>query len=77
MPTIGKRPIIEVESIPMLPPQINEKEAAEAIKKLWQSVTIKEITQLFLPIWEGVLKKKTGEERIVRIEGINGNEIKG
>jgi uncharacterized protein len=75
MPSIGKRPIIEVESIPMLEPMIREKDAAELIKKVWNNVTIKEITQLFLPIWEGVLKKKTGEERIIKIDAINGKLI--
>jgi hypothetical protein len=75
MASIGKRPIIEVESIPMLEPKIKEKDAAELIKKIWHNVTIKEITQLFLPVWEGVLKKKTGEERTIRIDGINGKLI--
>ncbi len=75
MASIGKRPIIEVESIPMLEPKIKEKDAAELIKKIWHNVTIKEITQLFLPVWEGVLKKKTGEERTIKIDGINGKLI--
>jgi uncharacterized protein len=75
MASIGRRPIIEVESIPIIEPKIKEKDAAELIKKIWHNVTIKEITQLFLPVWEGVLKKKTGEERTIRIDGINGKLI--
>lgn len=75
MPSIGRRPIIEVEMTPLIEAKYNEKEVAEIVKKLWHNIRIKEITHLFLPVWEGVLKKKTGEERIVRIDGINGNRI--
>jgi len=74
--SIGKRPIVEVESAAMLPPNLEEKRAIELLKKLWGNVNVKEITHLFLPVWEGVLKKKTGEERVVRIDAINGKEIK-
>ncbi|MBT4870517.1 MAG: ATP-binding protein [Candidatus Diapherotrites archaeon] len=74
--SIGKMPITEVEAVSVIPPKIEEKELAELLKKLWGNVTVKEITHLFLPIWEGVLKKKTGEERIERIDAINGNQIK-
>ncbi len=73
--SIGRRPIIEVESIGMLQPNFSDKDAAEIVKKLWHNITIREISQLFLPIWEGVLKKKTGEERIVMIDAINGKQI--
>ena len=76
MPSIGKRPIIEVESVPLLHPKIEEKEAVDLIKKVWKNISVKEVTHLFLPIWEGVLKKKTGEERVVRIDAINGRQIK-
>ncbi len=75
MPSVGRRPIIEVESMPIIAPEINEKEAAELLKKLWHNVTIREITQLFLPVWEGILKRKTGEERVVRIDAINGKKL--
>ncbi len=75
MPSIGRRPITEVESAVLIQPKIQEKEAAELIKKMWGNITVKEITHLFIPIWEGVLKKKTGEERTEIIEGINGNRI--
>lgn len=73
--SIGRRPIIEVESVSITPPKYSESEIAEVIKKLWKNITIREISQLFLPVWEGVLKKKTGEERIVMIDGINGKLI--
>ncbi|MBT4596992.1 MAG: DUF853 family protein [Candidatus Diapherotrites archaeon] len=76
MPSIGKRPIIEVESVPLLRPNIEEKEAVDLIKKVWKNISVKEVTHLFLPVWEGVLKKKTGEERVVRIDAINGRQIK-
>jgi uncharacterized protein len=75
LPSIGKRPIIEVESVPILEPKISEKEIAELLKKLWKNINIREINQLYLPVWEGVLKKKTGEERIIKIDGINGKKI--
>ena len=48
----------------------------DLLKKLWGNVAVKEITQIFLPVWEGVLKKKTGEERIVLIDAINGQKIR-
>lgn len=76
LPSIGRRPIIEIESVSIIPPNYSEKEIADLIKKLWKNITIREISQLFLPVWEGVLKKKTGEERIVMIDGINGKQIK-
>lgn len=73
--SIGKRPIIEVDGIAIINPKISEKDSAELLKKLWKHITIKEITQIYLPVWEGVLKKKTGEERIIIIDGINGKKI--
>jgi predicted transcriptional regulator len=76
IPSIGKRPITEVESAAVIPPVLEEKEIPELLKKLWGSITVKEVTHLFLPVWEGVLKKKTGEERTIMIDGINGKEIK-
>ncbi|MEK6958730.1 MAG: hypothetical protein AABW59_01655, partial [archaeon] len=75
MPSIGKRPITEIESVSLVQGSLSEKEVPHLIKKIWGNVSVKSITHLFLPIWEGVLKKKTGEERIVRIEAINGNMI--
>ena len=63
LPSIGKRQITEVDSAILVQPVLSEKEIPELLKKLWGSVTVKEITHLFLPIWEGVLKKRTGEER--------------
>jgi hypothetical protein len=73
--SIGKRPITEVESAALVSPNLTEKEVPELLKKLWGNIVVKEITHLFLPVWEGVLKKKTGEERIVVIDAISGNKI--
>jgi intein/homing endonuclease/DNA helicase HerA-like ATPase len=73
--SIGKRPIAEVESAALVSPALNEKEIPELLKKLWGNVVVKEITHIFLPVWEGTLKKKTGEERIIAIEAINGKQI--
>ena len=36
---------------------------------------MKEITELYLPVWEGVMKKRTGEERVERVDAINGNRL--
>ncbi len=76
LPSIGKRPITEVDSAILIQPIMSEKEIPELLKKLWGNVAVKEITHLFLPVWEGVLKKKTGEERIVQIDAINGRPVK-
>ncbi|MFA5125877.1 MAG: LAGLIDADG family homing endonuclease [archaeon] len=73
--SIGKRPIKEVETAALVSPNLTEKEVPELLKKLWGNIIVKEITHLFLPVWEGVLKKKTGEERSVAIDAINGNKI--
>jgi len=73
--SIGKRPITEVETAALVSPNLTEKEIPELLKKLWGNVVTKEITHLFLPVWEGVLKKKTGEERIIAIDAINGKRI--
>ena len=75
LPSIGERQITEVDSAILVQPVLSEKEIPELLKKLWGSVTVKEITHLFLPIWEGVLKKRTGEERTILIDGINGKRI--
>lgn len=75
LPSIGKRQITEVDSAIIIQPILSEKEIPELLKKLWGSVIVKEITHLFLPIWEGVLKKRTGEEKIILIDGINGGRI--
>jgi DNA helicase HerA-like ATPase len=74
--SIGKRAINEVETAALVSPNLTEKEIPELLKKLWGNVTVKEITHLFLPVWEGVLKKKTGEERVIIIDAINGKTIK-
>ncbi len=73
--SVGKMPITEVESAALVPPNFNEKEIPDLLKKLWGNVAVKEVTHLFLPIWEGVLKKKTGEERIIIIDAINGKQL--
>jgi uncharacterized protein len=74
--SIGKMPITEVEAVSIIQPKFSEKEIPALLKKLWGNITVKEITHLFLPIWEGVLKKRTGEERTQRIDALNGNQIK-
>jgi len=76
LPSIGKRPITEVEGISVVPPALQEREVPELLKKLWGNITVKEIRHLFLPVWEGVLKKKTGEERTIIIDAINGKQMK-
>jgi len=76
LPSIGKRPITEIESAAVIPPALNEHDLPELLKKLWGNVNVKEVTHLFLPVWEGVLKKRTGEERVVLIDAINGKQIK-
>jgi len=73
--SIGKRPITEVETAALVSPNLTEKEVPELLKKLWGNIVVKEVTHLFLPVWEGVLKKKTGEERSIAIDAINGNKI--
>jgi len=73
--SIGKRPITEIESAALVSPNLHEKEVPGILKKLWGNVVVKEITHIFLPVWEGTLKKKTGEERTIIIDGINGNKI--
>ncbi len=73
LPSIGKRPITELESVAAIQPNIDQKEIPDLLKKLWGNVIVKEINELYLPVWEGILKKKTGEERIARIDAINGN----
>jgi len=75
LPSIGKMPITEIESAALVSPNLHEKEIPALLKKLWGTVVVKEITHLFMPVWEGTLKKKTGEERIILIDGINGNRI--
>jgi hypothetical protein len=73
--SIGKREIVNIDSIATIPPNLQQKEIPSILKKLWGSITVKEVSELYLPIWEGVMKKKTGEERIERIDAINGNRI--
>jgi intein/homing endonuclease len=75
LPSIGKRPITEIATAALISPNLHEKEVPELLKKLWGNVVVKEITHLFLPVWEGTLKKKTGEERTILIDAINGNKI--
>ncbi|HNV01461.1 MAG TPA: hypothetical protein PKK60_03470, partial [archaeon] len=75
LPSIGKRPIMEVEGISVVPPKLDETELPELLHKLWGNIKVKEVTHLFLPLWEGVLKKKTGEERTIIIDAINGKKI--
>jgi hypothetical protein len=75
--SIGKMPITEVETAAIIPPKINEREIPELMKKLWGNVVVKEITHIFLPVWEGTLKRKTGEERTILIDAINGKRING
>ncbi len=73
--SLGKMQITEVGSAAIVQSKLNEKEIPELLKKLWGNVAVKEITHLFLPVWEGVLKKKTGEERVITIDAINGKII--
>ncbi|MFA6065147.1 MAG: ATP-binding protein [archaeon] len=73
--SLGKMQITEVGSAAIVQPKLNEKEIPELLKKLWGNVAVKEVTHLFLPVWEGVLKKKTGEERTITIDAINGKII--
>jgi len=75
LPSIGKRPITEVDTVALIAPKTNEKEIPEMLKKLWGNVSVKEITHLFMPVWEAVMKKKTGEERMERIDAINGRRL--
>ncbi|MEI7961462.1 MAG: DUF87 domain-containing protein [archaeon] len=75
MESMGKRPITELNSASVVPAKLSEKEIPELLKKLWGNIAVKEVTQIFMPIWEGVLKKKTGEERIVMIDAINGKLV--
>ncbi|MDD3159575.1 MAG: DUF87 domain-containing protein [Candidatus ainarchaeum sp.] len=74
--SIGKRPITEVESVSIIPAKLKEEEAVLMLNKFWKNIKIKKVTNLFIPIWEGILKKKTGEERIEYIDGINGKQLK-
>ncbi len=74
--SIGKRHITEVEGISVVPPELQERDIPETLNKLWGNVVVKEVTHLFLPVWEGILKKKTGEERTILIEALNGKKIK-
>ncbi|MFA5358033.1 MAG: ATP-binding protein [archaeon] len=73
--SIGKRPITEIESAAAIQPAIAQKDVQDLLKKLWGNITVREITELYLPVWEGVMKKRTGEERIERIDAINGNRL--
>ena len=75
LPSIGKRPITEIDSATVLPPKLSEKEIPDLLKKLWGNIVVKEITQIFLPVWEGTLKKKTGEERKIIIDAIKGKKM--
>jgi uncharacterized protein len=75
LPSIGKRPIRELESVATIRPEINENDIPDLLKKLWGNVVVKEIVEIYLPVWEGVLKKKTGEERVARIDAISGNRL--
>jgi uncharacterized protein len=75
LPSIGKRPLKEIESVSAIRPEFDENEISEMLKKLWGTVSVKEITEIYLPVWEGILKKKTGEERVIRIDAINGNKL--
>ncbi len=75
LPSIGKRPITEIESAAILPAKLNEKEIPDLLKKLWGNVAVKEITHIFLPVWEGTLKKRTGEERKIIIDAIKGKKL--
>lgn len=77
MESMGKRPITELNSASVVPARLAEKEIPELLKKLWGNVAVKEVTQIFMPIWEGVLKKKTGEERVVLIDAITGKAVNG
>ncbi len=73
--SIGKKAITEIESAAVIAPALNERDLPALLNKLWGNVSVKEVTHLFLPVWEGVLKKRTGEERVVMIDAINGKQI--
>lgn len=77
LPSVGKRPITEIDSASVIQAKFSEKEIPDLLKKLWGNVVVKEVTHLFLPVWEGTLKKRTGEERVIMIDGINGNKLNG
>ncbi|MCX6803845.1 MAG: ATP-binding protein [Candidatus Diapherotrites archaeon] len=73
--SIGKMPITELEAVSIIRGKLTENEIPDLLKKLWGNVVVKEVSQIFLPVWEGVLKKKAGEERIILIDAINGKKV--
>jgi DNA-binding MarR family transcriptional regulator len=73
--SIGKRPIAEIESAAAIQPIVGQREIPTIMRNLWGNVVVKEITEIYLPVWEGVMKKRTGEERVERIDAINGNRL--
>ncbi len=69
-------PVSEHESLNIEIEQLSTTEVPELLKKLWKNVIVKDVSTVYMPLYEAVFKKKNGIERKKFINAVTGEEIR-
>lgn len=73
--TLSRMPVQEADTFAVIPPYLEKKELPELLKKIWGRIIIKDIHEVYLPVYEATMKTLDGITRKVRIDAITGKQI--
>ncbi len=72
--SLAQLPFVKAEALNVEKAAFGKDEAAQAVRKLWNSVIIKRVEELYKPVWHAVLGTD-GKIRNVLIDAVNGKIV--
>lgn len=73
--SLANLPFVKAEALNVEKEIISKDQAAESVRKLWNSVIIKKVDELYKPVWDAVLERN-GKMRNIIVDAVNGKAIK-
>jgi len=73
--SLNKLSVSEVEAMELQREIVEKREVIECLRKLWKKLVVTNIKSVYLPFYEGVIKKTDGSTKRIWFEALTGKEL--
>lgn len=73
--SLQKIPVVETDVLAKEPERYSKKEASELLRKIWKKLVVKNIDEIYWPVFEGLVKKEEGKRKRVLVDAVTGKVI--
>jgi len=73
--TVRKLPLVETEVLMKESERYSKKDVSAMLRKIWKQLVVKNVEEIYWPVFEGTLEGKEGEKSRVLVDAVTGKVL--